>query len=204
MGNRKIISAKDMPIKNKAVFLDRDGVITSDVYYEQWEEWEAPISPEDVRLLPNVIEALSRIQQAGFLLFIVSNQGAYAKGKTQLESLLATEEHVAVLLDDAGINIQKAYYSYSHPQGIVKGFSGVSLERKPSPYFLCIAAATYGVDLSKSWMIGDRDTDILCGQAAGCRTLQILNPHAKITITTEPDFKAQTLLDAADILLNNS
>jgi D-glycero-D-manno-heptose 1,7-bisphosphate phosphatase len=185
----------------KAIFLDRDGVITANVYYERWEEWEAPMSPGDVELLPKAIEALRRFQQKGYLLFIVSNQGAYAKGKIALESLVATAKHVEDLLVSAGIKITDSYYSYSHPQGAVTGFSGISLERKPNPYFLRLAAASHGVDLSHSWMIGDRDTDIVCGQAAGCRTLQVFDPHVK-TAPVTPNLKAQTLFDAVEMLVN--
>jgi D-glycero-D-manno-heptose 1,7-bisphosphate phosphatase len=185
----------------KAVFLDRDGVITADVYYERWGEWEAPMSPADVELLPGATEALQRLQEKDYLLFIVSNQAAYAKGKVTLESLAATAKHVEGLLTGAGIKITDSYYSYSHPQGIVADFSGISLERKPSPYFLRLAAASYGVDLPSSWMVGDRDTDILCGRAAGCRTLQVFNPHAAVS-SVGPDAKAQTLFEAAEILVN--
>jgi D-glycero-D-manno-heptose 1,7-bisphosphate phosphatase len=189
-----------MTSPRKAIFLDRDGVITANVYYERWGEWEAPMSPEEVDLLPKATEALLSFQQKDYLLFIVSNQGAYAKGKIALESLVATAKHVEGLLVDAGIKITEFYYSYSHPQGVVPGFSGSSLERKPSPYFLRLAAAVYEVDLSNSWMIGDRETDILCGQAAGCRTLQIFNPHEKIG-SVVPNFKASTLFNAVDVIL---
>ena len=177
-------------------------MITANVFYEKWEEWEAPMSPEDVMILPKVTDALSRLQKSGFLLFIVSNQGAFAKGKTTLESLITTAAHVATILREAGIVITEEYYSFTHPQGVVKDFSGVSLERKPSPYFLYIAAATYNVDLSNSWIIGDRPTDVFCGKAANCRTLQILDEHGKsIKNFIEPNAMAPTLYDAASIIL---
>ncbi|MDR1481580.1 MAG: HAD-IIIA family hydrolase [Synergistaceae bacterium] len=190
-----------MTSHRRAIFLDRDGVITANVYYERWKEWEAPMSPGDVELLPNAAEALLRFQRKGYLLFIVSNQGAYAKGKIALESLVATAKHVEALLAGAGVEITESYYSYSHPQGVVSDFSGISLERKPSPYFPRLAAASHGVDLSNSWMVGDRDTDILCGRAAGCRTLRIFSPHAEAASVT-PDLEAQTLFDAVEMLVN--
>jgi D-glycero-D-manno-heptose 1,7-bisphosphate phosphatase len=188
-----------MTSSKKAIFMDRDGVIIANVYYERWGEWEAPMSPRDVELLPKATEALLRFQRQDYLLFIVSNQGAYAKGKIGLESLVATAKYVESLLANEGIKITESYYSYSHPQGVVAGFSGISLERKPSPYFLRLAAASHGVDLAASWMIGDRETDILCGQAAGCRTLQVFNPYTKVGSVT-PDLKAQTLFDAVEML----
>ncbi|MEI9987011.1 MAG: HAD hydrolase-like protein [Aliidongia sp.] len=82
------------------------------------------------------------------------------------------------ILAEAEIGFADFCYSYSHPQGVVPGFSGPSLERKPSPYFLFVAAARHDLDLARSWMVGDRDTDVQCGAAAGVRTILVDNPHA--------------------------
>ena len=188
---------------NLAVFLDRDGVITSNVYYEEWGEWEAPMKPEDVLFLPGTIEALSLLQRSGYLMFIVSNQGAYAKGKAPLESLIQTGLHVEKMLNTAGIQMTQAYYAYGHPDGIVKGFSGESLERKPHPYFLYLASATYHIDLSRSWMVGDRITDIQCGLAAGCQTIWVSERNLKApTDMVTPTIQASNLLEATAYIVN--
>ena len=76
--------------------------------------------------------------------------------------------------------------------------------RKPKPYFLLKAARDYGIDLENSWMIGDRDTDIECGKAAGTRTILIEEPHSSGSRgSSNPDFRAANLKDAVTIILNN-
>ena len=73
-----------------------------------------------------------------------------------------------------------AFYSYGHPDGIVPHFSGPSLDRKPGPYNLFIAAAQLDLDLARSWMIGDRETDVACARAAGVRAILVENPHTRL------------------------
>ena len=177
-----------------AVFLDRDGVINEDVFYPETGEWEAPLRPEDLVLRPGVLPALQRLAASGFVLVLVSNQAAHAKGKVPLEALMAVDARLRAILAAAGIAFAEFCYSYSHPDGVVPGFSGASLERKPSPYFLLVAAARHGLDLAKSWMIGDRDTDIGCGQAAGTRTILVDNPRAGAKAgEAAPDFRCADL-----------
>ena len=149
-----------------AVFLDRDGVITEDVYYPETGEWEAPMRPADAALRAGAIAGLARLKALGLPLILVSNQGAYAKGKTTLASLWGVHLRVVELLAAHGLGFDDCFYSYTHPDGSVPHVSGPSLERKPSPYFLLVAAARHDLDLERSWMIGDRDSDIACGRAA--------------------------------------
>lgn len=193
MGSRQI---------KPAVFFDRDGVLTANVYYPQWEEWEAPMHVEDLHLLPGAIEALSLLQEAAIPFFLISNQGAYAKGKTSLENLLAVGTMFNKYLLEHRITFMECFYSYTHPKGIVPGFSGPSLERKPGTYFLHLAAAMYCIDLSQSWLIGDRDTDILCGQQAGLKTILIADsPLDKKDKSLDPHCVVPVVKDAVNYLL---
>ena len=185
-----------------AVFLDRDGVVNEDVFYPETGEWEAPLDPDHLRLRPGVLPALARLAAAGFALVLVSNQAAHAKGKVPLEQLVAVDRRLRFLLAEAGIGFTDFCYSYSHPHGVVPGFSGASLERKPSPYFLLVAAARHDLDLGRSWMVGDRATDVECGAAAGVRTIQVENPHAGDKAGgAAPDFQVADLPAAVDIIL---
>lgn len=187
------------PERRAAVFLDRDGVINEDVFYPETGEWEAPMRVADFTLRPRAIEALSRLEASGYALVLVSNQAAYAKGKIGLDSLIAVDRHLRAILAAAGIGFAEFCYSYTHPQGIVPGFSGPSLERKPGPYLVLVAAARHDLALDRSWFIGDRDTDIQCGQAAGTRTILVANPHAKVG-EARPDFRCDGLLEAAALI----
>jgi D-glycero-D-manno-heptose 1,7-bisphosphate phosphatase len=158
-----------------AVFLDRDGVLVEEIFYPQTREIEAPLRPDDVRLIPGAAAAARALAQAGFRLVLISNQAGYAKGKTSLRELWLTHERFVALLAREGVTLDAVFYSYSHPQGIAPYFRGPSLERKPNPYSLIIAAAQLDLDLEHSWLIGDRETDIACAQAAGVRPILVEN-----------------------------
>ena len=185
-----------------AVFLDRDGVINELVLNPGTGEYEPPHSPEDLVLVPGAIPALLDLQDAGFDLFLVSNQPDYAKGKTTLEQIREVHEKLDRVLKAGGVRFRDYYYCFHHPNGIVPEYSFACECRKPEPYFLLKAAGDYGTDLSSSWMIGDRDTDIRCGKSAGARTILILEPHsAGYRGSAGPDYRADTLREAAKIIL---
>jgi D-glycero-D-manno-heptose 1,7-bisphosphate phosphatase len=185
-----------------AVFLDRDGVLVEEIFYSHTGEREAPLMAEDVRLLSGVGEALQRLAQAGFALVVVSNQGAYAKGKATLRALWLAHERFVALLAEQNVHLDGCHYSYSHPDGTVPHFSGPSLDRKPGPYNIFIAAAQLNLDLSRSWMVGDRDTDVECAQAAGVmpilvgRTASDNRPNGLVCTLDLPE-AARAILSAA-------
>jgi D-glycero-D-manno-heptose 1,7-bisphosphate phosphatase len=165
-------------VSRPAVFLDRDGVLVEEVFYPKSGEWEAPWRADDVRLIPGAAAAARRLAEAGFALVLVSNQAAFAKGKTTLRDLWLAHERFVALLAADGVALDGVYYSYGHPDGIVPHFTGSSLHRKPGPYHLFVAAAQLDLDLTRSWMVGDRDTDVACATAAGVRAVRIANPHS--------------------------
>jgi D-glycero-D-manno-heptose 1,7-bisphosphate phosphatase len=152
----------------RAVFLDRDGVLNRNVWNPETSAYESPLTPEQFELLPNVIPALRLLRDAGYLLFIVSNQPNYAKGKATMDTLVAIHSKLETVLVKAGVSLDACYYCFHHPS-----FTGPCICRKPLPYFLFSARDTFDVDLACSWMIGDRATDIECGRVAGTRTVKI-------------------------------
>lgn len=169
---------------NRALFLDRDGVLDELVYYESSAEWESPRRLADLRMIDGVAEPLQRMVDAGWLLFIVTNQPSAAKGKTSIEEL--REVHAAVV-ERLGVAIAHSYQCFHHPDDRCAC-------RKPSPHFLREAARDFDLDLEQSWMIGDQDTDLACGRAAGCRVALIESAgsaHKRGHI--EPDLRAASL-----------
>jgi D-glycero-D-manno-heptose 1,7-bisphosphate phosphatase len=144
---------------NKALFLDRDGVIDALVFRN--DEWGAPLAAEHVALLPGVREALQRASAAGYLIFVVSNQPNVAKGQATMDSVRAVHEKVLSELGDAPVT--EWFYCYHQA-------ADRCTCRKPSPEFVLDAAKRYDVDLTQSWFAGDQDSDIECGRRAGCRT----------------------------------
>jgi len=186
----------------KAVFLDRDGVLNELVINPVTGEYEPPHSSEDLILYPWVIGSLQVLAKSGFELFLVSNQPDFAKGKTKFENLQAVHEKLDGALKSAGIIFLKYYYCFHHPKGFVPEYTFDCVCRKPKPYFILKAAKDYGIDLTNSWMIGDRDSDILCGKSAGVRTILIENIHSSTYHgSSNPDFSAANLQIAVQIII---
>jgi len=188
-----------------AVFLDRDGVINRNVLDPATGEYGAPLRAQDFALAPGALDAMQSLRKAGFLLFLVSNQPNYAKGKSSLEELAAIHAKLLAALKTAGIEFTDFYYCHHHPQGVMPTHSGPCDCRKPSPYFLLKARDTYRVSLQHSWMIGDRATDIQCGRSAGVRTIRVQEDHpaSRASHEVKADFEADDLAEAAKIILND-
>jgi D-glycero-D-manno-heptose 1,7-bisphosphate phosphatase len=176
----------------RAVFLDRDGVLNANVLRSDGTS-SSPLHPDDFHLLPGVLEALAALGRGGYLLFLVSNQPGYAKGETTLEALHAIHARLLEALAGAGIGFTRFYYC--HHQA-----ADACACRKPSPHFLLEACAAYELDRAGSWLIGDRDSDVLCGRAAGARTIRVGDDRA--VLTCEPHRWAADLPAAARAILD--
>ena len=190
-----------------AVFLDRDGVINRNVMNPLTLAWEGPLTVESFVLAHNALRALGALQNAGFLLFLVSNQPNYAKAKASLETMESIHHRLLDLLDQQRIEFAAFYYCLHHPQGIVPSHAGPCRCRKPSPFFLFQARDQFGLDMERSWMIGDRDSDIACGRAAGVHTVRVRNPEERAAVDgdeTDAEFQVDSLEAAAVIILKRS
>lgn len=189
---------------DRAVFLDRDGTLNRNLFYSDTEEFEGPRSAEEFQLFPWSIEALTALKQAGFCLFIVSNQPNYAKGKSTLDSLAGIQERLVSELNRADIQLLDSYYCLHHPDSLLPGYSKCDC-RKPSPRFLFEAAEKYAIDMAGSWMVGDRPADVECGFRAGVRTIRITPDHPSSHPQSDlpkADYYASDLLVAARIILD--
>jgi D-glycero-D-manno-heptose 1,7-bisphosphate phosphatase len=185
-----------------AVFLDRDGVLNELVADPVSGHAESPLSVAHVRLIPGAATAAAHIQRAGYQLVCVSNQPAAAKGKVSVARLLAVHERVCALLAREGVTLAASRVCLHHEHGVVPGLSGRCDCRKPAPGMLLDAAATLGLDLCSSWMVGDTDADIQAGRAAGCKTLLIRNPasvHKRLQAIAA-DLVADSLAEATQKL----
>lgn len=187
-----------------AVFLDRDGIINQLVFNPATGEYESPHALSEIEILPGADAAAKRLVDAGFTLFTVSNQPSAAKGKVPLERLLENEAFIEERLREAGAPIQRGYYCHHHPEGSVPELTGACGCRKPAPGSILTARDAFDIDLSKSWMIGDQDTDVLCGQNAGCRTILVAHPLSskRRTGRATPTLHAKDLPDAVAQLLS--
>lgn len=145
------------------IFVDKDGTLVHDVPYN--------VDPERIALLPGVGDGLRALQDAGFLLFVVSNQPGVALRRFPVSALDAVEARLDELLAAFGV-IVTAYCWCPHAPAGTRGAIACTC-RKPRPGLLLDAAITHGVALERSWMIGDILDDIEAGARAGCRTLLV-------------------------------
>lgn len=139
---------------NRAVFLDRDGTIIAERNYLS--------KVEDVEILPAAPQALKRLQSAGFKLFIVSNQSGVGRGYFTLSDVERVNRHISDTFASEGVRFEKIYVAPEAPEQPSRG-------RKPSPRFLFDAREEFGLDLSASFIIGDKLIDLECGWNAGVR-----------------------------------
>ncbi len=173
----------------RAVFLDRDGVINRALTRDQ--KPYPPTSLAEFEILPGVKEACLELKQAGFLLVVATNQPDVGRG-TMAQSTV--EELHAHMLRELPLDRVEVCY---HPG---KGLSDCDC-RKPRPGMLLRAARELNIDLAASWMVGDRWRDLDCGHAAGCRTVFIDYGYDE-ALQQPPDFRVKDLPEAARIILS--
>jgi D-glycero-D-manno-heptose 1,7-bisphosphate phosphatase len=145
-------------MKNKCIFLDRDGVLNVDRvdYVYRMEEFIIP---------PGVGEALRALKDAGYLLVIITNQSGIAKGIYKREDVYMIHQAIQ---DGTGVELDDIYFCPYHEK-----FDSHSLTRKPGSLMIEKAAAKYDVDMNASRMVGDHERDITAGTRAGLRTIRL-------------------------------
>lgn len=158
---------------NKAVFLDRDGVINELIYYQEQGIIDSPFTAKQFRLLPDVGEVIKEFRKMGFKVVLVSNQPGIAKGHFSKEVFEKIRKKMRNELAKEEASLDGEYYCFHHPEAKVEDLRKDCQCRKPKPGLLFQSAKELGIDLSQSWMIGDGLTDIKAGQAAGCKTILI-------------------------------
>lgn len=176
-----------MGVRNRAVFLDRDGVINRAIIKEG--KPYPPSNLYEVEILPGVKEAIQFLKQAGFFLIVVSNQPDVARGITSKEAVEEINHFLAHSLP-----IDKFIMCYED--------SDLSECRKPRPGMLLAGAKEFNIDLETSFMVGDRWRDVDAGIAAGCKTIFIDYGYDE----KQPvrfDFSVKSLIEATRIILLN-
>jgi D-glycero-D-manno-heptose 1,7-bisphosphate phosphatase len=154
-----------------AVFLDRDGVINDLVYHQDASVVDSPFTLDQFRVLRRVPRAIRLLNDLGLPVIVVSNQPGIAKGHFDAATLSGFDEKLTIELAAAGAHLDAIYYCLHHPQASVRSLRKRCTCRKPGIGMLTQAAHDLGVDLSRSYMLGDGLTDIEAGSRAGCRTV---------------------------------
>jgi D-glycero-D-manno-heptose 1,7-bisphosphate phosphatase len=172
-----------------AIFLDRDGVLIE--AHILCGTPHPPPSVESMRIEPGVPESLARLRNAGFLLLVVTNQPDVARGTQNRAGVEAIHDRLRQQLPFDGI------YTCYHDT------SDNCSCRKPKPGMLLDAATVHGIDLNRSYMIGDRWSDIAAGAAAGCRTI-LLDRSYSARERCSPTHIVADLFEAADVILTST
>ncbi|UCE73850.1 MAG: D-glycero-beta-D-manno-heptose 1,7-bisphosphate 7-phosphatase [Methanomassiliicoccales archaeon] len=172
---------------NKAVFLDRDGTVNEEVNYLS--------SIEQIKILPKASKAIKLLNENGFKVIIITNQSGVARGYFSIQTLKGVHDHLQNLLFREGAKIDAIYFCPHHPD------DGCSC-RKPKTESIKKAQDEFKIDLSKSYMIGDKYIDLETGHNAGLKTVLVLTGYGADAIQekenwrVQPDHIAQNLFDA--------
>jgi D-glycero-D-manno-heptose 1,7-bisphosphate phosphatase len=186
--------ASHKPGGRRAVFLDRDGTLNEERTYLS--------DPDQLVILPGVPEALRRLQEAGFLLFVVTNQSGIGRGYYTETAMHAVNRRLSDFLERHGVRLTRIYFAPEAPEAPSRG-------RKPSPQFLLDARDEFGLDLARSYFVGDKLIDLQCGWNAGVRASVLvrtgyggehekLYPEAAARAWVADDLKAAVIRILAD------
>ncbi|MBI1883879.1 MAG: D-glycero-beta-D-manno-heptose 1,7-bisphosphate 7-phosphatase [Chlamydiae bacterium] len=184
-----------MSVKNRGIFLDRDGTLNEDIGY---------ISKiENFHLIAGVKPALLLLKEMGFKLFVVTNQSGVGRGIIAEEMLKSIHHRMVEEFQKDGIELDAISYCPHRPEE-------KCLCRKPQPKMLKDLAKRYGIDLKKSYLIGDKISDVLTGKNASCKTILLLSENEGVNLDEDddewpfPDYVADNLGSAAEWILKDS
>ena len=185
-----------------AVFLDRDGVISEEVGYLS--------DLSQLQLIPEAAQAVHRLNAIGLKVIIITNQSGVARGYFSESQVREVHREMEKMLSAQRAQIDAIYYCPHHPEGTVGQYRRECDCRKPSPGMLAQAADEHGIDLTQSYLVGDKLTDVECAQRAGTRGILVLTGYGKDeekkihdASSAKPVFIAQNLLEAAQWIIED-
>jgi len=147
-----------------AAFLDRDGILNVDHGYTH--------KPENLEMIPGAAAAVKLLNEAGYYVFVVTNQSGVARGYYSEAAVKIFNQHVQDALKAEGAHIDAFYYCPHHPNGVIKEFAIQCRCRKPAPGMLEQAARDWPIDLSRSFLIGDMNRDLAAAAAFHIRGIK--------------------------------
>jgi len=165
------------------ILLDRDGTIIVDHGYVG--------SVDRVEFIEGSAAAIARFNAAGVPVAVVTNQAGVARGFYGLDDVAEVHRHIAKRLADHGAHVDMFLYCPYHPDGVVEAFARASEDRKPAPGMAKAAAAALNLELSRSWVVGDRTEDIGLAAAVGASAIYLgRQPHDRPGVWSFPDLAA--------------
>jgi histidinol-phosphate phosphatase family protein len=181
----------------RAIFLDKDGTLIEDVPYN--------VDPGRIRLMPGAAEGLRLLHGLGYRLLIVTNQSGVARGYFPEQALAGVEARLRELLAQVGVPLAGFYYCPHHPNGSVRAYAVHCDCRKPMPGLITRGGREHGIDLRRSWLVGDKLDDIEAGRRAGCRTVLLGKGHQSdgvLPLVRLPDHVTPDLAEAVRLIVS--
>lgn len=186
----------------RAVFLDRDGVLTEEVGYLS--------DVSQIRFIPDSAKAVHLLNETGMKVIIITNQSGVARGYFSEGVISEIHQEMGTQLSAEKAFIDAIYYCPHHPAGTVEKYALQCNCRKPGVGMLTQAAEDHGIDLKHSYLIGDKLSDIECGQRAGMSSILVLTGYGKdeekkITegSPVKPNYIAKNLYEAAQWIIED-
>ncbi len=179
--------------RRPAVFLDRDGTLNEEVNYLH--------RPEDLAMIPGAAQAVARLNAAGIPVIVVTNQSGIGRGYYGWQDFAAVMSRMGTLLALENARLDAVYVSPHHERGHGEYAVREHPDRKPNPGMLLRAAEEHGLDLARSWMVGDKDIDIEAGHRAGCRACLVRTGYGANQDPGGAELVADTLAHAVDHVL---
>lgn len=188
---------------NKAVFLDRDGVITKEPPYYAHKI-------EQLELVPKSAETIRLLNESGFKVIVVSNQAGVARGYYREKDIQIYNNEMKRQLEEKGAYIDAIYYCPHYPEAIIEKYKIDCECRKPKPGMLSQAEKDLNLNLKLSFLVGDKMSDIEAGYRAGCKTILVLTGQGndelkKISkMNIKPNYISKDLFTAIQIIKRNN
>jgi len=185
--------------RRAAVFLDRDGTINEEVDFVR--------TPDQLVLIPGAGGAIRKLNRAGLLTCVISNQSGVGRGLYTEDDLTLIHARLAEELKKEKAMLDRIYYCPHHPTEGVPPYNIACACRKPSPGMLLAAQREFQVELTHSTVVGDRSVDILAGRAVGARTVLVLTGYGRqavedcASLGVRPDHTVASIVEAVEVIL---
>lgn len=199
-------------MKNKAIFLDRDGIINKMIYNTELGIVHTAIDPKQVELIYGIDSLLISAKKMGYLLILISNQPDIGLRKISEKNFNAIKNAIKIKLKSKGISLNAEYYCFHHPFAEINKYKSKCKCRKPNTLLYKKAIEKYNIDPKNSWTLGDGVFDMISGKIIGSKTILIsnVNETAYLEIFEKnlgkrsPDYVVKNLDQARQVILTNS
>ncbi|MCL5675820.1 MAG: HAD-IIIA family hydrolase [Patescibacteria group bacterium] len=194
--------------KNKALFLDRDGVINKMFYNTKLGTVDTPLSSSQVEFIPGIFEFLKTAKKRGYLLILISSQPGIGIKKLSKKNFLKIKKKISETLKRKSVQFDREYYCLHHPFATIKKYRTNCNCRKPGTALIDKAIKDLDIEVKKSWLVGDGIFDIMAGAKVGIKTILLANVNEAEYLRVleerlrgiKPDHLVKNLKEAEKIL----